>query len=217
MKRRLFVKKFGQGLSSSMFLPGIAGSKLSKSTSFEFQYPYPEQLEDATNDEGHVAVRLVISGASKNYEDRLKGRIKSKKCNIHRIKTYFNSGYNEIDLQKYTFDLSAWEGDHHIITIWLEEISGGSELVCNLNKKNVTISLGNLLPNNEFEYQGGSHIIRANLLFHNEVGSINPEDVKIPADKDNYRFIIMADPQGGGSKYRKSWKQLQDEDPQCFY
>jgi 3',5'-cyclic AMP phosphodiesterase CpdA len=197
MKRRLFVKRFGQGLSSSMFLPGITGTKNTQIARFEFQYPFPQQLEDAKNEEGFVVVRLVISGISKDYSDRLKGRVRSKRAQINRIKTYFNLGNNEIDGGSYTYNLSAWEGDHHIIGLWLEDVSEKSELTCKVNSDRIKISLKDLLPNNEFEYQGSSYIVRANLLFHNEVGTINPGDVQIPSDQDNFRFIIMADPQGG--------------------
>ena len=34
-------------------------------------------------------------------------------------------------------------------------------------------------------------------MFHNEIGEIDPEKLSIPCGKDSYRFIIMADPQGG--------------------
>ena len=197
MKRRSFVKKFGQGLSSSMFIPGITELKKSNSSKFEYQYPFPQQLEEAKNDEGYLVVRLVISGTSKNNEDRLKGRIQSQKTKINRIKTYFNLGDNVIDNQKFSFNLSAWEGDHHIIAIWLDEITEESKVVCKVENQRININLKDLLPNIEFEHQGSNFIVKANLLFHHEVGTINPADLQIPIDKDDFRFIIMADPQGG--------------------
>jgi len=197
MKRRLFVKKFGQGLSSSMFIPGFVDSQKSQLSKFEYQYPFPQQLEEAMNDEGYVVVRLVISGTSKNHADRLNGRILCSKAKINRIKTYFNLGNNIIDNNNYTYEVSAWEGDHHIIAIWLDEVSERSQVICKINNARVRINLKDLLPNNEYEHQGDTFIVKANLLFHHEVGSINPADIKIRTDRDNYRFLIMADPQGG--------------------
>jgi hypothetical protein len=197
MKRRLFVKRFGQGLSSSIFIPGAINAKTSIFSKFDYQYPFPQRLEEATNDEGYVVIRLVISGTSKEYTDRLKGRIRCRKAKINRFKAYFNLGNNAIDDRKHTYDLSAWEGDHHILALWLGDVSEETQVSCNVNNAGININLKDLLPNNEFEHQGEAFIVKANLLFHQEVGRINPDDLQIPADSDNYRFIIMADPQGG--------------------
>ena len=197
MKRRLFVKKFGQGLSSSVIMPGIFSGRIINDPDFNYQYPVPASIGEALNDEGLLVLRIEISGKSMILEDRLTGKIRCRKAGITRMKAYFNLGNNNIDSDTYSFDISAVMADLHVITLWLNDVSETSEVICRVNGQATSISLSGLLSDNQFEKQDDKYVLRANLLFHNELGLIHPGDHRIPEVGDNFRFIIMADPQGG--------------------
>ena len=97
------LKKFGQGISTSMIVPGLFQSKNSRNASLNYQYPKPENLENAKNDEGHVVIRIEIEGTSENLEDWVKGSFKGEKVEFVRSRAYFNLGNNLIDTEKYKF------------------------------------------------------------------------------------------------------------------
>lgn len=201
MRRRLFVKKFGQGISTSMIVPGLFQSKNSRNSGLDYQYPIPDNLESTKNDEGHVVIRIEIEGTSENLEDRVKGSFKGEKVEFVRSRAYFNLGSNLIDTKKYKFNISAVKGDRHIITIWLNQVTASSKIVIKANKKTITIDLNELIINNQFGQENNTFIVRANLMFHNEIGEIDPGKLSIPTNMESFRFIIMADPQGGDPDY----------------
>jgi len=201
MKRRLFVKKFGEGISASMIVPGHFQFKNTRNSSLEYQYPSPENLDRARNDEGYVVIRIEIEGTSENLAERIKGRMKGEKVEFVRSRAYFNLGSNLIDTEKYEFDLSAVKGDRHIISIWMDQVTASSEIIIKANNKTTSIDLNELILKNQFEQKGNTFVLRANLMFHNEIGRIDPEKLDIPSYKENFRFVIMADPQGGDPHY----------------
>jgi 3',5'-cyclic AMP phosphodiesterase CpdA len=201
MKRRHFVKKFGQGISSSFIAPGLFRSGEVQYSELEYQYPEPGDLENARNDEGHIVVRIEFEGSSENLTERIKGTLRAKKSEFIRCRAYFNVGQNIIDADKYKFDLSAVKGDKHIISIWLDRVSESSEIIIKLNGKTTSIGLSELISINQFEEDHETFVVRSNLMFHNEIGKIIPEKLDIAAVGDNFRFVIMADPQGGDPQY----------------
>jgi len=201
MRRRLFVKKFGQGISGSMIVPGLFQSKNTRNLSLEYQYPSPENLGSAKNDEGYVVIRIEIEGSSENLQGRIIGNFKGKNVEFVRSRAYFNMGSNVIDAEKHKFDLSAAKGDRHIISIWMDKVTKSSEIVLKANRKTTSIKINELISKNQFEEDHETFLLRANLMFHNEIGEIKPEDLGIPTDRQNFRFVVMADPQGGDPQY----------------
>lgn len=201
MKRRLFVKKFGQGISSSVFMPGIFDQKAEQTSESKFHYPYPQNLKEAENDDGLIACQLEISGTSKSLSDRLLGKIQTRKTVMVYLKSYFMMGRDKTDNVKGTFDLSAVEGDRHVLTIWLKDVNGQSEIICRIDGGRISIKIRDLLMNQEFLKEGRNYKIKANLLLYHEVGRIDPEAINIPDRNGKFRFIIMADPQGGDPYY----------------
>ncbi len=201
MRRRLFVKKFGQGISSSILTPGLFRSRNVQNSELEYTYPEPGNLNEARNDEGYIVIRIEFAGNSENLEERIKGFLRAKKSDFVRCRAYFNMGLNIIDVEKYKFDFSAVKGDKHIISVWMDRVSESSELIIKTNRKTTSLSLGELMATNQFEEDHETCIVRANLMFHNEIGEINPEKLGIPSVEDDFRFVIMADPQGGDPQY----------------
>ncbi len=201
MRRRLFVKKFGQGISTSLIGPGLLRSGNVQHSDLEYQYPKPGNLDDARNDEGYIVIRIEFEGTSENLEERIIGHLKGIKLKFVRSRALFNMGSNLIDTEKHKLDLSAVKGDKHIISIWMDQVTKSSEIVLKANRKTTSIKINELISNNQFEEDHETFLLRANLMFHNEIAEIKPEDLGIPTDRQNFRFVVMADPQGGDPQY----------------
>ena len=204
MKRRLFVKKFGQGISTSLLGPGLFRSGNDQYSNLEYQYPDPVNLNEARNDEGYIAIRIEFEGTSENLEERIKGLFRLRNAEFVRCRAYFNKGKNIIDTEKYKFDVSGVKGDRHIISIWMDQVSESTELILKSNSKTTSISLSELISNNQFEVDHGTYVIRANLLLNHEIGEIDPADLGIQVAGEDFRFVIMADPQGGDPQFEEN-------------
>ncbi|XOV93638.1 MAG: metallophosphoesterase family protein [Bacteroidota bacterium] len=192
MRRRKFIQKVGVGTSAFSVLPGLTSGR-SKENIPEFNYPYPRSLADAKNDEGLVAIRLAFSGDGV-VRKNLTGKIRIKNGNLIRSKaTHFESSdkYHE---DKHTFYVLPNNGNQDILTLWLDEIS--EETTINAGS-GIKFRAGDLLVNPEITGNVDNLNWSANLLFYHEIGEINPKNVGIEVDSDDFNFVAMADPQGG--------------------
>ncbi len=196
MKRRLFVKQFGKGVTSSMLFPGFVKTHPSKDE-LSFEYPRPASLDDLKNDEGLVAIRVLIEGRSEVPGERISGKLDVKDAKIARIKAYFNLHQDLIDPDKNTFDLSASVRDHHVLSCWLDQASGESVLSIILKKETFNFPMAEILTNDEVIQEDKNYKITVHGLPYHEIGEIDPRKLGIPTDKTSFRFVIMADPQGG--------------------
>ena len=196
MKRRKFIKNLGGGISSSILFPGQLTSRHDR-PALSYDYPRPENLDELKNEDGHLAVRIVISGKSSDPEERIKGEIRVNHGKINRIRTYFNLGDNQIDTENGSFNLSSYNGDNHILAIWLEGAPPDTTLSLKLNKTLHRLTLDDLVnePEKTFDDQAFSTVI--NFLQYHETGYIGKEKLPFRDAGDRFRFIIMADPQGG--------------------
>ncbi len=197
MKRRNFVKNLGKGISSSMLLPPYLKRQKSQGIG-EYTYPHPESLEDAKNSEGHLAVRVEIQGKSKELKSRLTGRFVAKKGSFHRIRNYLLLGTNSIDLSNGRFDLSIYEKATHHLAFWIEKASVDTRIECRNQIGDISLEMSALIQQPEFIHENDDFILKANLLLYHETGFIDiGETLNIKNQDENFRFVIMADPQGG--------------------
>ena len=193
MKRRKFFKNIGKGLASSVVVPGLLNLK----TGPKYLYPGIRTLEDLKNEEGLVAIRIMMEGKSIQHGARLKGRIRVRRGKLNRIKDYFSLGKDTTDLQKGTFDLTADAGVQHILTCWLEKVDGNSDIIIQLDREKYNFPVSGIVTDQEIIHDDENVKITVSGLPYFEIGSIDAAKLDIPADKENFRFVIMADPQGG--------------------
>jgi hypothetical protein len=195
MKRRLFVKQFGRGISSSVLFPG----KINPTSEWDlsYTYPMPGSLEELRNEDGLVALRILLEGRSETPFERITGKIHLKGGKLSRIRSYFNLYHDQVDTARYTFDLSAFNKDQHILACWLDSVTENSVLMVKINKQTYRFMLSEIIDNSELVREDEKIRITVNGLPYHEIGVINPQKVGIPSDPTSYRFVIMADPQGG--------------------
>lgn len=201
MKRRIFVKNIGKGISSTVIFPGLFSGR-SERSELTYQYTKPDTLDQIINEDGHLALNITLSGKAGNPADRLTGKIKVKKGRINRIRSYLNLSDNEIDQENGSFDVSAFKGDDHIITMWVEEPEMETEYNINLNGGHFAFRVRDLIEKDEFEAEKESFILKANILYYQEVGHLAGEPLPFSYSEEDLRFVIMADPQGGDPEDR---------------
>jgi len=195
MKRRLFVKKISQGVSTSLVFPAIVNPN--SEGGLTYAYPRPGSLEELKNDEGLVAIRILLEGKSAVPGERISGKINVKNGKINRIRSFFSLHRDRVDTEKYTFDLSAYHQDRHVLVTWLESVTEESVLSVRIKRKNYQFPLHEILINDEWIGEDDEIRMTVHGLPYHEIGMIDAQKLNIPTDPASFRFVIMADPQGG--------------------
>jgi hypothetical protein len=196
MKRRKFFKNFGKGLISSTVFP-VVPYRWKRMAALEYDYPGVGSLEDLKNEEDLVAFRIMIEGKSTKPGARLEGGIRVRGGKINRIKDYFSLGMDNIDPRKSTFNLTADADVRHILACWLEEIRENSNLLINIDKNSYRFPINEIIKVPEVIQEDPKVKITVSGLPYHELGAIQATRLGIPGDKNDFRFVIMADPQGG--------------------
>ncbi len=194
MQRRNFIKKVGVGTSAFSILPAISHGS-SKASLPEYNYPYPASFEEAKNDEGLVAIRLALTGNGR-VDKHLSGRIRVRKGKLARTRvTHFESS-DKYNTNRDTYFALPNNGNQDVITLWLSEIT--ADTIINAGS-GIKFEAGKLLEEPEVSGKEGEITWTANLLFYHEIGEIDPGQIGIDVDTDDFNFVAMADPQGGDS------------------
>jgi 3',5'-cyclic AMP phosphodiesterase CpdA len=94
-------------------------------------------------------------------------------------------------------DLSASINDQHVLVCWLDRVSGESELSVRIKKETFRFSMTGIITSEEVIHENENIRIIVHGLPYHEIGVIDPQKMGIPNDLSSYRFVIMADPQGG--------------------
>lgn len=189
MKRRNFVKSISAGIST--------GFVLSNSKAYAYN-PYNQPIntiEEALSQEGLLMVRISVSGLKDEMKD-LNARIKVDNADIQRMKTYlFENGEDDYSNSKKLASLKTHKHDEDIIVLWLKNVEPKTLIRIQADTER-TVSMDQLLAGEQgILLEDGKIII--NLLFDKEIGTIDPGSFNMKAAGDNFRFTILADPQGG--------------------
>lgn len=197
MKRRSFLQKMGLGVGYSV----IPGTSIRKKTSQKLFNPYlshPKTIDEAKTKEGFVIVRLAFEGQNLNSPHNLKGNINIKNGELLKLKSYlFEPGYDEVEAISGEYNLSIYQTDIDVIVLWIKNPTNNTLIEIKPNNKKFKFSLSDLLSETEIIYKEDSYNITCNLLFDKEIGKINLQEFGIDTSKENFRFALMADPQGG--------------------
>lgn len=189
MKRRNFVKSLGAGISTGYML---------SNTRFNNSNPYQKPvktLEDALSQEGLLMIRISVTGLKDEMKD-LNTRIKVDNAKVERMKFYwFENGEDNFSNSKNLASLKTHKNDEDVLVLWLDDVEENTILRLQADTER-TVTLEQLLSGEQgILLENGKIII--NLLFDKEIGTIDPAELGIPSDEDNFRFTILADPQGG--------------------
>ncbi len=195
MRRRNFVKQIGKGVTSSLIIPGMV--KKDPGNNLFYEYPRLSTLEELKDEEGRVAIRILIEGKSTTSGERIVGKITVKGGKVNRCKSYFNMHHDHIDTNQNTFDLSASVKDQHVLSCWLDPVTHESILSVKIMDETFGFHLAEIITNKEVIRENKSMRITVNGLPYHEIGVIDPQALGIETSQLSYRFAIMADPQGG--------------------
>jgi 3',5'-cyclic AMP phosphodiesterase CpdA len=196
MKRRSFIQKLSAGTSIGL-LPAIP----SRITKPGFYNPYeklPSTIEEAKSQEGFIMVRIAFEGKNLNNIHDLAGSIQVINGKIQRQKEYFfESDIDEIGYIPPAYELGVYKNDTDVIVLWLDDVTVQTEIHLQHKKLSMKFALTDLLQKPQINKNEPDYSVTINLLFDKEIGNINPQDVGIKNVGEKFRFVIMADPQGG--------------------
>jgi len=192
MKRRKFFKDIGLGIGSGMLTPGILAQDVALPV---YRYPSIKFLIDATNENGEVSLRFVLTNngvidAVKNIIIKVKGKGK-----LSRTKSYFLEPPDQCVPNREKWNANLFTGDTDVLVAWIKDAAENTKIQVRLGKEHIKFELAELLEAGQLDF-GDEVRLSANLLGYSEVGRLPLLELKIP-DTDNFRFVIMADPQGG--------------------
>jgi len=194
MKRRKFFRDIGLGIGSGLITPQLMAFE---NQGKAFRYSGIQSLSDATNDRGELALRLSFQNQGDTIS-RPKVHIKvGGKASLSRTKWYFLESPHQTSLQGGEGPIELHPGDTDVMVAWLKDATESSKVTIGYGKDKAKFTLGELLQKGELG-QGAPIAFTVNFLGYSEVGKLNPESLNIP-NKDNFRFAIMADPQGGSA------------------
>ncbi len=196
MERRHFLRNIGLGASGMVLLPAASKSKYNNLPAYS--YGTIKSLEDAKNEEGHIALRIAIKGREELKIVPVNGVIKIKGANVERSRTlFFASKDDEYNDKSLKYSIVSTHDKTKVVTLWLSGATEKTSISISHNEENLTFSLKDLVTNKEARAENKDRIVKANILLYKEIGMIDPAEVNIKNEKNNYSFVVMADPQGG--------------------
>ena len=193
MKRRRFLKNIGLGSSGVVMTEKLLAEK---SASTEYSYGRITSLDQAKTKEGLINIRLEFKSNIPATISSGRGKITVSKGKINRMKEYFfEEGEDLLDGGDY--DISVSNGKTDIIAIWIEDAKLNTTIQIKDKKGKAGFALEELVKNHEISLEPGNLQVTANFLLDKEIAEIKPEDFGAKDPGDDFKFVVMADPQGG--------------------
>jgi len=203
MKRRNFIKRLGAG--SSTFWLGSGNFAGVNGQVSDFSYPSINTLEDVISKEGEIIVRLEVRATDKTNISDLSGRIRVRKGEVDRIKSYFfESEEDDFAPETQRFYTAASNQQADVLVLWLKEATESTEIFL-IGEAGLSFQLRELVQQLEVTKTVDDTLVTANLLLDKEIGSISPDSVGMTDPGKNFSFVIMADPQGGDPEEEGNW------------
>lgn len=197
MKRRQFIK--GVGMSSAALATSAAygaGAQEKEQGLPVWSYGDIKSLEDVISHEGLVVIRIAVLDNPEVEGFRISGRIKVKKAEIDRARSYFFESDEEFETDPYAFEATAMGNDQEVMVLWLKEASEKTSIHIS-GKPGFEFTLQELIENGEVSGASGGIRLKANFLLDREIGEISLNDFGASEAGKNFSFVAMADPQGG--------------------
>lgn len=197
MKRRQFIKGVGMSSAALVTTRGYGtGGQMTGSRLPDFTYGGIESLEDAISQDGLVVIRIAMGDNPERKGFRLAGRLKVKKAEIDRTKSYFFENDEAYDTDLLSFESGTMGSDKEVLVLWLRDASENTILQLN-GTPGFQLTLEELVEMGEASIsQEGINII-INFLLDREIGDVSLADFGAREPGDEFSFVTMADPQGG--------------------
>ncbi|MCK5700585.1 MAG: metallophosphoesterase, partial [Cyclobacteriaceae bacterium] len=200
MKRRRFLRNIGLGGSGVVMTEKLLAKKTGSS---EYSYGRITSLDQAKTKEGLINIRLKFQSKIPKTNSSNKGKIVISNGKINRIKEYFFEESEDL-LDGGDYDITVSNEKSDIIAIWIEDASPITKIQIKDKEGKAGFSLQELVTKHEislpFRQAGmemGSLQVTANFLLDKEIAEIEPEDFGAKDPGNDFKFVVMADPQGG--------------------
>lgn len=192
MKRRKFIHDLGLGSSSVLLTSSVSNDKEIS----DYSYGRINALEEAVTKDGLINIRLEFKSREKSTISNGCGKIDISNGVINRIKEYFFEPREDI-IDGLEYEISSSNEKVDIISIWIEKAKPVTKIRIKDKSENVFFTLKQLVEKQEIllEFQG--QLITANFLLDREMAEIEPEDFNAKNPGENFKLVVMADPQGG--------------------
>ncbi|WP_020526878.1 metallophosphoesterase family protein [Flexithrix dorotheae] len=199
MKRRNFIKNLGLSAPSVL----ATSSLITSPHSFTPAYSYGkiEHLDEAVSKKGEIMVRLEFRSSEIPDISSTKDKIKIKNGKLSKSKSYFfENGEDKFASEDISLQVQSSGENVDILVLWLNEFSPKTEISFKHAKGKYTFTLQQLVDHEEFAQIFGKTKITSNLLLDKEIGELDLKEIGAKIPGDTFRFVIMADPQGGDPK-----------------
>lgn len=193
MKRRRFIRNIGLGGSGVVMTEKLLAEN---APSNEYSYGQITSLDQAMTKEGLINIRMEFQSKTPKTTSSNKGKITISNGKINRIKEYFfEEGEDLLDGRDYDIALSHEKSD--IIAIWVEDAEPSTKIQIKDKEGKVGFLLEELVKKHEISMEIGSLQATVNFLLDKEISEIKPEDFGAKDPGNDFKFVVMADPQGG--------------------
>ncbi len=198
MKRRKFLKRASLGASGLLVAPKFIKTASDSDSLIDIPVLRKiENLNDIITVDGDIMLRIEFRNAE--HEDRTSyaTRFRAKEGKIAAVKGYFLDDGDVLDEQKFRYSGTAGISNPDIFIVWLQDFSPSTRLILDDKKGLYSLRLSELIEKQEINFNDEKVSIGVNYLLDKEIGTIEPETANIIDPGDQFRFAVMADPQGG--------------------
>jgi 3',5'-cyclic AMP phosphodiesterase CpdA len=161
-----------------------------------YSYGQITTLEEAWTKEGLINIRLEFRASENPDISVSKGKISISKGKLSRIKEYFFEADEDV-LDGQNFDLQVSNQKSDIIALWIAEASSDTKIQIADRSGKADFKLEHLVQQQEITLTIGGMTISANFLLDREIAEIKPADFHASDPGEEFRLVVMADPQGG--------------------
>lgn len=153
-------------------------------------------MEEAYTKEGLINIRLEFKSKEPTSPVSNKGRITVIKGKIKRIKEYLFEPIEDM-LDGADYDVLISHENTDIIALWIEDAKPETSVRIKGKNGKGSFKLSELVKNQENSISLDGLQITANFLLDKEIAEINPQDFNASDPGNDFKFVVMADPQGG--------------------
>jgi hypothetical protein len=195
MRRRSFLQRLGLGTSGLLLSKTVKSRGLNYSLSDDFNI---ENVEDLLSQEGEVILRINYSSESNQEIQKHSGKIKVAGGKLLRSKNYFfHDEFDNFDSEIPGMKIASDQGHVDVVVLWIKEAKNETTIRFPVGKSKHQCTIREIIKEKDIEinYEGAQATI--SFLLDKEIGEVDPSDIGVLDDPENFSFTVMADPQGG--------------------
>ena len=141
-------------------------------------------------------IRITVLDDPKWEGFRISGRIKVKKAENDRARSYFFESDEEFETDPYAFEATAMGNDQEVMVLWLKEASEKTSIHIS-GKPGFEFTFQELIENKELSGASGGISLKTNFLTGPGDRGDRLNDFGASEPGEEFSFVTMADPQGG--------------------